>query len=103
MEECHTSLTRVTALNNFCNIEKLVFCSRTPHHHNVIIQVSSDNLKNRVLRFSVYDVDKRRVRHSLGHILVPLQDLDLTKGDVMYRDLEPNSQVFTRFRRLMER
>lgn len=60
-------------------------------------------MKNRVLRFSVYDVDKRKVRHSLGHILVPLQDLDLTKGDVMYRDLEPNSQVFTRFRRLMER
>lgn len=101
MEECHTSLTRVTALNNFCNIEKLVIC--TSCINNVIFQVSSDNLKNRVLRFSVYDVDKRRVRHSLGHILVPLQDLDLTKGDVMYRDLEPNSQVFTRFRRLMER
>lgn len=29
----------------------------------------------------------------MGHILVPLQDIDLTKGDVMYRDLEPNSQV----------
>lgn len=79
-----------------CKISKVRRKTLSPvYNETFTFQVSSDNLKNRVLRFSVYDVDKRRVRHSLGHILVPLQDLDLTKGDVMYRDLEPNSQVYS--------
>ena len=50
----------------------------------------------RTLRMSVYDVDKRRVRHSLGHVLVVLGDIDLTQGGVMYRDLEQLSQVGSR-------
>lgn len=41
----------------------------------------------------MYDVDKRRVRHSLGHVLVSLRDLDLTKGDTLWKDLEQNHQV----------
>jgi len=44
---------------------------------------------------SVYDVDKRRVRHSLGHVLLHLRDVDLTKEDLLWRDLEPVSQVTT--------
>ena len=45
-----------------------------------------------VLRFSVYDVDKRRVRHSLGHVVVPLHDIDFTKKEILWRDLELNVQ-----------
>ena len=41
----------------------------------------------------MYDVDKRRVRHSLGHVLLHLHDVDLTKEDLLWRDLEPVSQV----------
>ncbi|CAL1532649.1 unnamed protein product [Lymnaea stagnalis] len=56
-------------------------------------QVSLDDAKKRVLRFSVYDVDRRRVRHSLGHVMINLKGLDLTKGDVMWSDLEPMVQA----------
>ena len=45
-------------------------------------------LTTRSLRFSVYDVDKRRVRHSLGHVVVPLQEIDVQKSEVLWRDLE---------------
>ena len=41
----------------------------------------------------MYDVDKRRVRHSLGHVLLSLSDVDLTKDDLMWRDMEHASQV----------
>ena len=55
--------------------------------------MSADDVKNRVLRFSVYDVDKRKVRHSLGHVMVPLRDADLGHVDTYWSDLEPMSQV----------
>jgi len=41
----------------------------------------------------VYDVDKRRIRHSLGHVLVPLKEMDLSRCDVLWKDLENSSQV----------
>lgn len=47
-------------------------------------------LKTRSLRFSVYDVDKRRVRHTLGHVVVPLRDIDVTKSEILWQDLETN-------------
>ncbi|XP_012939836.1 synaptotagmin-15, partial [Aplysia californica] len=56
-------------------------------------QVSQDEVRSRVLRFSVYDVDKRRVRHSLGHVMIQLKAIELTKGDVMWSDLEPMVQA----------
>ncbi|XP_048761609.2 synaptotagmin-15-like [Ostrea edulis] len=78
-----------------CKVSKVRRKTLTPvYNESVTFQISPDHLKTRVLRFSVYDVDKRRIRHSLGHILVPLQDIDLTRGDVMYRDLELSSQVY---------
>ena len=55
--------------------------------------MTADDVKNRVLRFSVYDVDKRKVRHSLGHVMVPLRDVDLGHVDTYWSDLEPMSQV----------
>ncbi|XP_061196190.1 synaptotagmin-15-like [Saccostrea echinata] len=79
-----------------CKVSKVRRKTLAPvYNESFTFQISPDQMKTRVLRFSVYDVDKRRVRHSLGHILVPLQDIDLTKGDLMYRDLELNSQVHT--------
>lgn len=57
-----------------------------------IFQVTPLDLTTRSLRFSVYDVDKRRVRHTLGHIVVPLQDTDVTKSAILWRDLEVNVQ-----------
>lgn len=53
----------------------------------------ADEVKSRTLRMSVYDVDKRRVRHSLGHVLLHLRDVDLIKEDLLWRDMEPVSQV----------
>ena len=57
------------------------------------IQVAAAELMSRTLRFSVYDVDKRRVRHSLGHVFEPLEDADLTGTETVWRELEPMSQV----------
>ena len=57
------------------------------------VQIPSGEIRGKTLRLSVYDVDKRRVRHSLGHVIVALGDMDLTRGDVMWRDLEAMSQV----------
>lgn len=54
----------------------------------------NNEIASRTLRMSVYDVDKKRVRHSLGHVIIPLGDLDLTRGDIMWRDLEQLWQVF---------
>ncbi|BFZ03154.1 hypothetical protein BsWGS_06193 [Bradybaena similaris] len=52
-------------------------------------QVTTGDIPKRALRFSVYDVDKRRVRHSLGHAVINLRALDLTRGDVIQARLEP--------------
>ncbi|XP_055938515.1 synaptotagmin-15-like [Argiope bruennichi] len=51
-------------------------------------KVSPDDLPNRTLKLSVYDVDKRKVRHCLGHVLFPLTKNDMMSGDTMWRDLE---------------
>ncbi|KAI0216523.1 Synaptotagmin-15 [Lamellibrachia satsuma] len=60
-----------------------------------VFQVPADEVKSRTLRMSVYDVDKRRVRHSLGHVLLHLRDVDLIKEDLLWRDMEPVSQDST--------
>ncbi|PVD39613.1 hypothetical protein C0Q70_02249 [Pomacea canaliculata] len=56
-------------------------------------QVGANEVKSRVLRFSVYDVDKRKVRHSLGHVMVPLKEVDFTHADTYWADLEPTAQT----------
>lgn len=56
-------------------------------------EVAQEDIAGRVLRFSVYDVDKRRVRHSLGHVMIPLRGVDLTRGDVTMSELEPMVQA----------
>ncbi|XP_042546237.1 synaptotagmin-15-like [Dipodomys spectabilis] len=58
-----------------------------------IFQVSSKNITQRVLRFSVYHVDKQRKHQPLGHVLFPLKSETLA-GDcrrIIWRDLEAES------------
>ncbi|KAK3690951.1 hypothetical protein RRG08_021646 [Elysia crispata] len=72
-----------------CRVSKVKRKTLNPvYNETVSFAVSQTEVIKRVLRFSVYDVDKRRVRHSLGHVIVNLKDLDLSKGDARWADLE---------------
>ncbi|GFT52217.1 synaptotagmin-15, partial [Nephila pilipes] len=50
--------------------------------------VAVDDLPKKTLKLSVYDVDKRKVRHCLGHVIFPLTKNDMMSGEVIWRDLE---------------
>ncbi|GFS22998.1 synaptotagmin-15, partial [Elysia marginata] len=62
------------------------------YNETLLFVVSRSDVTKRILRFSVYDLDKRRVRHSLGHVMVNLKDADLTTGDTRSADLETSAQ-----------
>ncbi|XP_028914936.1 synaptotagmin-15-like [Ornithorhynchus anatinus] len=55
-----------------------------------VFQVSSRTVTQRILRFSVYHVDKQKKHHLLGQVLFPLKDEVLTSDSrpVFWRDLE---------------
>ncbi|XP_071105939.1 synaptotagmin-15-like [Haliotis cracherodii] len=73
-----------------CKVSKVRKKTLSPIFNETFqFQASPDDVYKRTLRFSVYDVDKRRVRHSLGHVMVPLKDIDLTKSEPLWSDLEP--------------
>nr|XP_017535184.2 synaptotagmin-15-like isoform X2 [Manis javanica] len=58
-----------------------------------IFQVSSKSITQRVLRFSVYHVDRQRKHQLLGQVFFPLKDETL-EGDcrrIIWRDLEAES------------
>ncbi|XP_033743656.1 synaptotagmin-15-like isoform X2 [Pecten maximus] len=77
-----------------CRISKVRKKTLTPvYNENFVFEVSPNDIGDSILRFSVYDVDKRRVRHSLGHVLLALRDMDLTKGDTVWKDLEQSHQM----------
>lgn len=50
--------------------------------------ISKAEICHRKLRFSVYDLDTRRLRHTLGHAVVPLEDIDLSSLAILSKDLE---------------
>ncbi|XP_076439800.1 synaptotagmin-15-like isoform X2 [Babylonia areolata] len=79
---CRTSKVRKKTLSPIFN-------------ENFVFQVTSDDIKNRVVRFSVYDVDRKKVRHSLGHVMVPLRDVDLGHVDTYWSDLESMPQALS--------
>ncbi|XP_023235770.1 synaptotagmin-15-like [Centruroides sculpturatus] len=54
-------------------------------------KVEESDLCNRTLRFSIYDVDKRKVRHTLGHVMIPLDKVDLSSNMLIWRDLESSA------------
>ncbi|XP_007478698.1 synaptotagmin-15 [Monodelphis domestica] len=60
---------------------------------NFIFQVSSRTITQRMLKFSVFHVDKQRKHHLLGQVLFPLKDEMLMSDsrNIIWRDLEPES------------
>ncbi|KAL5019350.1 hypothetical protein ScPMuIL_005072 [Solemya velum] len=77
-----------------CHISKVRRKTLTPvYNETFVYKMAQQDISKRFLRFSVYDVDKRRVRHSLGHVVIPLRDTDLTKGEVIWRDLDTHAQA----------
>ena len=59
------------------------------------IQVSNSEIRQRVLRLSVYDEEKRKSsRNLLGHALVHLDDHDFSNAsDEMWADLDDIAKV----------
>ncbi|GIY82427.1 synaptotagmin-15 [Caerostris darwini] len=55
---------------------------------SLLQKVSADDLPKKTLKLSVYDVDKRKVRHCLGHVIFPLTKSDTMTGEVVWKDLE---------------
>ncbi|XP_077310991.1 synaptotagmin-15-like isoform X1 [Lithobates pipiens] len=60
---------------------------------NFVFQVSGKTLRQRILRFSVYHVDKIKKHHLLGQVLFPLKNENLADDGklVIWRDLEQES------------
>ncbi|KAK3579479.1 hypothetical protein CHS0354_028292 [Potamilus streckersoni] len=55
-----------------------------------IFQVSNRNINDRILKFSVFDVDRHKKHNVIGHALYPLRDHDCDSNErlVVWRDLE---------------
>lgn len=55
-----------------------------------VFQVSNRSISDRVLKFTVYDVDRQKKHHVIGHALYPLKDHDCDSNErlVIWRDLE---------------
>jgi len=56
-------------------------------------QVSSNNVESRVLRLTVYEIDRHKRHVIVGHALFPLRHHDVsdgstTSGRIIWRDLE---------------
>lgn len=67
------------------------------------IQINTEEVANSSLRFSVYDVDRRRLRHTLGHATVALRDINVNSSEIVWRDLvqEINVSVFILVRMIL--
>lgn len=74
---------------NVCHISRVVKKTLNPVFNETFdFQVSQDEFAKRSLRFSVYDVDKRRLRHTLGHVVAPLKDNDVMSSETIARPLD---------------
>ncbi|KAG8520623.1 Synaptotagmin-15 [Galemys pyrenaicus] len=62
-------------------------------HEHFVFQVASKSITQRVLRFSVYHVDRQRKHQLLGHVLFPLKNETLVGScpRIIWRDLEAES------------
>jgi len=76
---CHQTAAIMQTLSPFYN-ETFTF------------QVEDNMIKSQILKLSLYDVDSRRIRHTLGHIYLPLDSIDLQEGGVLIRTLEQSNQ-----------
>ncbi|XP_074648919.1 synaptotagmin-1-like [Tubulanus polymorphus] len=56
-------------------------------------KVTTEELDNRIVRLSVYDLDARSIRHCEGHALYPLENADVTSADPICKDLNSCSNA----------
>ena len=61
--------------------------------HSSCFQLPPDDIASHTLRMSIYDVDKKRLRHCLGHVSLPLNEADLSDNEIRWGDLEAQPQV----------
>ena len=70
--------------------------TRNPNfHQRFAFSMSYSILRERTLRFSVYDVDRFTRQTIIGHALYSLEDLDITMATEEWRDLEKEAFVST--------
>ena len=53
--------------------------------------MSSKDVESRVLRFTVYEVDRHKRHVTVGHALFPIRDFDVNDGPatrIIWKDLE---------------
>jgi hypothetical protein len=55
-------------------------------------ELNKEEIPIRSIKLTVYDVDTKNVRHTLGHVVIPLVSIDLKSRDILYRDLEQLTQ-----------
>lgn len=74
---------------NVLNISRVVKKTLNPVFNETFeFELPNADYAKRSIRFSVYDVDRRRLRHSLGHVVVPLTDVDMHSSDMICKQLD---------------
>ncbi|XP_040075200.1 synaptotagmin-15 isoform X2 [Ixodes scapularis] len=54
----------------------------------VTFKIEEAEVRRRTLRLSVYDIDRRKVRHCLGHVMLNLEKEPLTPEKVIWMELD---------------
>ena len=68
--------------------------TRSPTFQETFMFTMSYNLLvERTLRITVFDVDRFMRQTIIGHVLFPLEHLDITRPVALWRDVERSSQV----------
>jgi len=62
------------------------------YNETFTFEVEESALYLHILKLSLYDVDTRRIRHTLGHVYLPLDSIDLEEGGILIRTLEQSNQ-----------
>lgn len=57
-------------------------------HETVKFKIEESEVRRRTLRLSLYDIDRRKVRHCLGHVMLNLEKEPLTSDKVIWMDLD---------------
>ena len=65
-------------------------CNSHPHQFGVCFQVSNRTVEERVLKLTVFDLDRHKRHNVIGHALFPLRDHDFENNErvVIWRDIE---------------
>ncbi|KAL1478697.1 hypothetical protein MTO96_016027 [Rhipicephalus appendiculatus] len=57
-------------------------------NETLTFKISEDEVRARSLRLSVYDIDRKKVRHCLGHVTLQLEKEPLAPDKVIWMDLD---------------